>query len=101
MAMAMLRRGRLISVPPVETALRFLASDEAAARPGRRTVVGTPERVRTGLEEVASEYGAEEVIVVTITHSHAARKRSYELIAEAFGVAPATAGRQKQGSKGR
>src|SRR3954454_18925109 len=86
MAMAMLRRGRLISVPPVETALRFLASSDAPARPGRRTVVGTPERVRTGLEDVAADYGADEVIVVTITHSHEARKRSYSLIAEAFGL---------------
>ena len=27
------------------------------------------------------------MIVVTITHDHAARRRSYELIAEAFGLA--------------
>ena len=32
--------------------------------------------------------GAEEVIVVTITHDHGARRRSYELIAEAFGLEP-------------
>ena len=42
--------------------------------------------MRTGLEEVAEEYGAEEVIVVTITFDHADRRRSYELIAEAFGL---------------
>ena len=42
--------------------------------------------MRAGLEEVASRYGAEEVIVVTITCDHAARRRSYELIAEAFGL---------------
>jgi luciferase family oxidoreductase group 1 len=87
MAMAMLRRGRLIRVPPVETALRFERSDEgAAAGAGRRTVLGTPEKVRTGLETIASDYGADEVIVVTITHDHAARVRSYELLAEAFGL---------------
>jgi hypothetical protein len=34
------------------------------------------------------EYGAEEVMIVTITHSHEARKRSYELVAEAFGLQP-------------
>jgi luciferase family oxidoreductase group 1 len=84
MAMAMLRRGRLIKVPPVDTALRFLRSSEAPAVPHRRTIVGSPEVVRAGLEEIASAYGAEEVIVVTITHSHEARRRSYELIAEAF-----------------
>jgi hypothetical protein len=39
---------------------------------------------------VAREYGAEEVMVVTITYDHAARRRSYELIAEAFGLSGAT-----------
>ena len=48
--------------------------------------MGSPERVRIGLEEVAAEYGAGEVAVVTITYDHAARRRSYELIASAFGL---------------
>jgi hypothetical protein len=43
--------------------------------------------VRADIERVAAEYGAEEVIVVTIVHDHAARRRSYELLAEAFGLA--------------
>ena len=54
---------------------------------GRRRIVGRPDTVRAGIEEVAAEYGADEVIVVTITHDHDARRRSYELIAEAFGLA--------------
>jgi alkanesulfonate monooxygenase SsuD/methylene tetrahydromethanopterin reductase-like flavin-dependent oxidoreductase (luciferase family) len=56
---------------------------------GRRVVVGSPETVRAGLEAVAAEYGASEVLVVTIVHDHAARRRSYELIAKAFGLTPA------------
>ena len=48
--------------------------------------LGTGEQVRAGLEELAAQYGAEEVIVVTITHDPEARRRSYELIAEAFGL---------------
>jgi luciferase family oxidoreductase group 1 len=87
MAMQMLRRGRLIPVPPVDKAERFLRSEGLLDRPpGRRLVLGTPEAVRTQLEEVASAYGADEVIVVSITYDHAARIRSYELIAEAFGL---------------
>jgi hypothetical protein len=39
--------------------------------------------VRAGLEAVADEYGADELIVVTITYDHASRRRSYELIASA------------------
>jgi alkanesulfonate monooxygenase SsuD/methylene tetrahydromethanopterin reductase-like flavin-dependent oxidoreductase (luciferase family) len=54
-------------------------------------VLGSPETVRAGLEELVSAYGAEEAIVVGITHDHAARRRSYELIAEAFGLAGAPA----------
>ena len=41
----------------------------------------------TGIEEVAEQYQADEVIVVTITYDHQARRRSYELIADAFGLA--------------
>jgi luciferase family oxidoreductase group 1 len=87
MAMTMLRRGRLIPVPPVAKAERFLRSEGLLDRPpGRRLVLGSPDTVRAGLEEVAREYGAEEVIVVSITYDHDARRRSYELIAEAFGL---------------
>jgi luciferase family oxidoreductase group 1 len=89
MAFAMLMQGRPIPVPPVEKALRFLEAhgDGNAAR--RRMIAGDPATVRTGLEQVAEEYGAEEVIVITITHDHAARRRSYELIADACGLTAA------------
>ena len=85
MAITMLRRGRLIEVPSVEEATAFLATDGAIddTRSVRRVITGAPATVEAELEEVASEYGADEVIVVTITHDHAARRRSYELIAEA------------------
>ena len=35
---------------------------------------------------LAEEYGVDELVVVTITHSPKARLRSYELLAEAFGL---------------
>src|SRR5947199_6227664 len=94
MTLRMLRRGQLIPVPPPQKALDFLAREAAGASSssggggGRRAIIGTPEQVRTGLEEVAEEYGADEVIIVTITYDHGARRRSYELIAEAFGLTP-------------
>jgi luciferase family oxidoreductase group 1 len=91
MAFTMLRRGRLIEVPPPETALRFLASEGDQLTGRRRTIVGAPETVRAGIEQVAADYGADEVIVVTITYDHAARRRSYELIAEAFADSRAAA----------
>jgi luciferase family oxidoreductase group 1 len=85
MSMAMLRQGRPIPVPPPEKALRFLEQNGNPTS-GRRRIVGSPETVRAGIEEVAEAYQADEVIVVTITHDHGARRRSYELIAEAFGL---------------
>jgi luciferase family oxidoreductase group 1 len=100
MAFTMLRRGQLIAVPPVEQALRFLASEgrdgeepggeqqrgggAAAPRSERRAVVGSPDTVRQQLAEVVESYGAEEAIVVCITYEHEARRRSYELLADAF-----------------
>ena len=92
MTLTLLRQGRLIPVPPPDRALRFLKQqgEDAGGRnpspPTRRGVIGSPATVRAGLEEIASRYGAEEVIVVTITWDHAARRRSYELIAEACGI---------------
>jgi luciferase family oxidoreductase group 1 len=83
MAMTLLRQGRLIPVPPVERALRFLAQENVTPH-RRRAVLGAPATVRAGIEEVAAQYGAEEAIVVTITYDHEARRRSYELIADAF-----------------
>jgi luciferase family oxidoreductase group 1 len=90
MSFKLLQRGELIPVPPVDKALRFLdqQSKAPAATGGRqrRRVVGSPESVRLGLEAVAREYGADEVMIVTITYDHAARCRSYELVAEAFNL---------------
>ncbi len=92
MSMRLLRQGQLISVPPPEKAVDYLRSIGQPAdhgfTDGRRGVIGSPEMVRTKLLEVADSYGAEEVIVVTITYDHEARKRSYELIAEAVGLEP-------------
>ncbi len=31
---------------------------------------------------------ADELMITTMTYDHAARRRSYELLAEAFGIAP-------------
>jgi luciferase family oxidoreductase group 1 len=91
MSFTLLRRNQLIAVPPPDKAVEFLKREGKSlngARPGRRSILGAPEKVRADIETVASEYGADEVIVVTITHDHQARRRSYELIAEAFGLEP-------------
>jgi luciferase family oxidoreductase group 1 len=91
MSFALLRRGQLIPVPPPDKALAFLAREGKSPADdvrGRRAIVGSPDKVRTRVDELASIYGADEVIVVTITHDHGARRRSYELLAEVMDLTP-------------
>jgi luciferase family oxidoreductase group 1 len=86
-AFAHFLNGTPIRVPPVETAVEFLRqhpdSLDAITR-RRRAIIGTPAVVREQLDTLAGQYGADEVMIVTITHEHAARRRSYELIAQEF-----------------
>ncbi len=94
MTLTLLRRGELIAVPPPEKAIEFLKREgkpTAGRLPGRRGIIGSPETVRAGVEKLAADYGAEEVIVVTITHDHGARRRSYELLAQAMDLEPPAA----------
>jgi luciferase family oxidoreductase group 1 len=89
MTFTLLRRGELIAVPPPEKALEFLASDKPTAgqpRSERRAVLGSPSEVRAELEDVVAKYGADELIAVNIVYDHQARRRSYELLADAFGL---------------
>src|SRR5262249_10142441 len=89
MALTLFLQGTLIPVPPVETAMWFLQDHrdqvDALAR-RRRGIVGSPASVRDQLETFTSEYGADEIMIVTITYDHQARCRSYQLIGEAFGL---------------
>jgi alkanesulfonate monooxygenase SsuD/methylene tetrahydromethanopterin reductase-like flavin-dependent oxidoreductase (luciferase family) len=104
MTLTLLRRGRLIPVPKPEEATEFLRREgkldgdtsepgNGSLPPGRRGIIGSPEKVRAELEQLVTEYGAEEAIVVTITHDHNARRRSYELLADACGLEPVDPGR--------
>jgi luciferase family oxidoreductase group 1 len=88
MMFSLLRQGRLIPIPPPEKALAYLETRMRPDHPTRRRrgIVGSPEKVRDGLEAVAAEYGTGELMVLTIAYEHEARRRSYELIAEAFGL---------------
>ena len=94
MAFTLFQRGELRPVPPIETALEFLArplDDPFAVVRQRRTIVGSPATVVPQIRGVARAYGVDEVMVVTITYDHEARRRSYELLADAFGLSGATA----------
>src|SRR3954468_23772760 len=85
-----LMRGDPGPVPTIHEAFEELG-DSALQRPRdseRRLVIGNPDEVRVELTELAESYGVDELIVLTIVHDHAARVRSYELVAEAFELQP-------------
>lgn len=52
----------------------------------RLLVVGTQEETRERIEEAAEQNRADEVMVMTLVHDPAKRVRSYELLAQAFGM---------------
>lgn len=62
--------------PYTEQDLTFLRSRQ------RNELIGAPAQVQQGLKDIAARYGADELMLVTITYDFTARQRSYELIAE-------------------
>jgi luciferase family oxidoreductase group 1 len=95
-----IRRGELGVIPTPEEAMRELTDPPAAtgnlaaSYPGEggsefpRYVIGTPDRVRDQLIDMASVLHADELMVVTVMHGHRERKYSYQLLAEAFALKP-------------
>lgn len=63
--------------------IRFIAANRS------RSLYGDPDQCRDILTGMAETYGANEIMVLTITHDPGARRRSYELLADAFGLSPA------------
>ncbi len=89
-----LRSGRPGRFPTPEEAAAYEYAPHEQALLDQRVgsqVVGGPEAVRDELKALVERTGADELIITTAVHSHADRVRSYELIAEAFGLKP-TAG---------
>ncbi len=82
-------RGQFAPIATPEEALVYPFSPEERAFVEdfrAKIFVGSPQTVRAGLEALAAETHADELMVSTMVHDHAARKRSYELLAEAFGL---------------
>ncbi len=79
-------RGELIPVPSVEKAALWAAGNDAPQR-HRRSILGTPAEVHAEVDAVAAQYGADEMMLVNIMPDHAARRRSYELVAAEYGLA--------------
>jgi alkanesulfonate monooxygenase SsuD/methylene tetrahydromethanopterin reductase-like flavin-dependent oxidoreductase (luciferase family) len=75
--------------PPPEDALAYPYSEverREVEYHRRRQIVGTPDQAKARLTALAESYGVDGIVVLTICHDFAARKRSYALLAEAFGL---------------
>ena len=70
-------------LPPVDSMEPLWQDWERAAVENklRAAIVGSDATVKAGLEKLASDIGADEVIVVTDTYEHADRLQSYERVA--------------------
>ncbi len=87
-----LRRGRPGKLPPPVESIEAVASDLELAGAGhalRYSVVGSPATVRRGLEDFLALTGADELMLTAQIFDHAARLRSFELLAEAWDSLPA------------
>ena len=78
------RRGKFPS-PEEAAAFPYEAAEQERILANRgRFFVGTPDKVKNDIVALAKEAGAAEVMVLTMVHDHQARRRSYEMLAEAF-----------------
>ncbi|HEY3499156.1 MAG TPA: LLM class flavin-dependent oxidoreductase [Polyangiaceae bacterium] len=87
-----LRSGNPVPLPPPLEGVESAAGDEmtAAALAGlfRHAVVGSPETVRSGLEDFIRETAVDELMVTSMIFDHGARLRSFEIVADVLGIAP-------------
>ncbi len=82
-------RGEFAAYPSVAEARAHPWSADERARIAERRgkqILGDGAQVRARLQSLAEEFGAEEVVVLSITPTFEQRVRSYELLAQAFGL---------------
>ncbi|MFF3393065.1 LLM class flavin-dependent oxidoreductase [Streptomyces sp. NPDC002669] len=93
LSMLRLRTGRpgLVPTPEEAEAHAFTPMEREFVDGWLANIVhGTPDEVRTGLDALAGRTGADELMITANAHGGEARLRSYELIADAYGL-PTTA----------
>jgi luciferase family oxidoreductase group 1 len=84
-----LRTGRPGPVPTPEeaAAYSFTPHEKEIVKAWTAShIVGDPDAVRDGIDDLVARTGADEIMVAGMAHDPAARRRSIELIAEAWGL---------------
>ena len=76
-----------LATPEQAAAYDYSPIDRARIAQNRtRLAVGGPAKIKAALEPLLAATQAQELMVTTMVHNHAARKRSYELLAQVFGL---------------
>jgi luciferase family oxidoreductase group 1 len=79
------RGARGLSRPPIDDIETFWSPLEKAraSQMLARSVIGSPDTVRAGIAAFVAETGVDEIMIVSDVYDHAARLRSFEIIAAA------------------
>ena len=78
-----------LASPEEALAYDYTEIDKARIAQNRsRLSVGSPATVKARLEPLIAATKADELMITTMVYDHEARKRSYALLAEAFGLSP-------------
>jgi luciferase family oxidoreductase group 1 len=81
----LLRRGNPAPLPPPVDSMddRWSPAEKAGLEHAlARAIVGSPETVRQALEAFIAETGADEIMMTSQVYDHAARLRSFEIVAD-------------------
>ncbi|WP_163970479.1 LLM class flavin-dependent oxidoreductase [Oceanobacillus halotolerans] len=76
-------------IPSIEEAKSYAYTEEEvedAEKQKEKMIIGNPKEVKEQLINLQKVYNTEELMIVTITHSYKARKKSYQLIADEFNL---------------
>jgi len=87
LAIARLRQGMPGLYPTPEEAAEHVFSEQEQAMIDSFSaghIVGSPETVRSGLNDLVERTGADELMVTTTTHDPAHQLRSFQLVAQSF-----------------
>jgi len=82
-------RGQYLALPSVEEALAYNYSDgerASVARNRSRLFVGSPATILSKLQPMITASQPDELMIITAVYDHDARKKSYSLLADAFGL---------------
>ena len=81
------RGARGLGRPPIDDIESYWTPNEKAQAMQMLacSIVGSPHSVRAGIDALVAETGADELMIVSDVYDHAARLRSFELIAAASG----------------